>query len=155
MIQAFDRVGFSRLLRERAKALGLSFAEIAAVVDVPETLVGVWALAEASPASYHLVPLAEALQVSPAVLRAFVRSRPIPARRTALAELLHVARVEKGLTPLVLAQQAGVDEGTVHQWETGSRQPGTYNLALLHRILGFDTTRALEAVLNPLTGEHP
>lgn len=43
-------------------------------------------------------------------------------------------RKRLGLRPTELAVSVGVSENTVHQWESGRRQPGGSALILLHQL---------------------
>lgn len=74
----------------------------------------------------------------PAIIR-FLGYNPTPPP-SSLPERLAAARRELGFTQREMAEQLGVDPGTLRDWEAGQHQPTEKSLNLIGRLFGVDVS---------------
>jgi transcriptional regulator with XRE-family HTH domain len=62
-----------------------------------------------------------------------------------LAQIFHEARLEKGLTQIVLAKKAGLYPNTYAKIERGEQKPSVPTIKKLAKVLDLDLSEVLKA----------
>ena len=111
-------------VRVRRLDLGLMQKEVALMLGVEKATVSNWETNRSKPVVRFLPRIVEFLGYSP-------HTRPM-----SFGEGLRMHRMDRGLSQKKLANQLGVDESSIRNWEAKRGRPTRRSLEILRRFLG-------------------